>query len=155
MIEMKQEAGILDGLMDIELEPLVVTGLGEDSRILLLALLLGLLLLGAFVARLWRYFHSPRHRGLKQLRQLQLRLRSEPGYSHPLVFELAEILRDAFAVIELSSATPLPVGLASERQRWTVFNHRLMEARYAPGPVSARVIAELLQESEYWIRRWR
>ena len=139
--------GSPQGLVDIEFAPLELVASAWTTP-----LLVGLLLLGG--ALLARWLGSPRARASRALARLRRRLRAEAIDERRAAFELAVVLRRAFAVSAIREDTPLPPRLKAETARWRRFNQRLADARYAtPRPTRAEM-EWLCTEAHHWLRRW-
>lgn len=147
---------ILQGIADIEPPSVPVTTDVIDITGLTASILV--MLIFAFTVFLaWRNYTSRRSRARRYLSALRSRFQnghSDVNDTHDVAFKVANILRQGLNLRHITQHIPVPESFTEYGERWQRYNTLLSQARYAPGNISVDQLILLLDDTEFWLRRW-
>ena len=103
---------------------------------------------------LWRHFFSSKGKARQKIGKLKKHYRLRHISGKHVAFQLAQILRDALKLNQLSPRTALPSPLRHKAKRWLEFNEALSQMRYANQAETQPTITFLIDEAYFWLRHW-
>jgi hypothetical protein len=149
---MQSQPTALEGIHDIEL-PLPPKQDYIDLTSIGLIILLSLLALSlAYV--FFRWYFSPRAKAKRQLKEMMRELKQHRVNSHQVGFNLSAILCRSLGLAGITQRSPLPDSLALYYDRWESFIRRLSTARFSAREMDSAELTSLLEDADFWLRRW-
>jgi hypothetical protein len=142
------------GLQDIEELP----SPAGNSVVASAGIVLGLCLLLAIVIKIHRRQTSQRKRASRALARMRSNVSGKGVAAHELRslgFAIARVLSHAIGSNGITQTTTLPHLLQKHNKRWSVFQKRLAQVRYAKNAIRQPADIEwLIDEARFWLRKW-
>lgn len=141
---------IIDGIYDIQ-PP--VTSVQNDMDILLQVFITAILLAG-IVFSIWKKYYSKKNNLKRKIKLLHTEFLQNRMTSHDLVFQLASLLQNGLQIKYINIHSELPEQVSEYKSEWESFSTMLSDFRYQDIKSNPVQVAELIQQSLFWIRIW-